>query len=285
MPGRRERTKVPDSHRAAPLARVLGQSDQVQEKVEDAADDLTEVNAALKQGIARGTPEHEVVGALKQSDNVEEKVQEAAEELEIVNDALADEVDARHAVEDELSETQAALTASVEKETRSRHDALHDSLTGLPNATLFKDRLKNAIAQARRHSWQIAVMFIDLDGFKEVNDVHGHDVGDAVLLMVTERLKSFVRGGDTVGRRSGDEFLFLMLEAKDAENASTMAQRITEVISAPTVINGTELSVQASIGLAMFPADGNTSAVLLKHADAAMYEAKRGRSDSPSFRQ
>jgi diguanylate cyclase (GGDEF)-like protein len=158
--------------------------------------------------------------------------------------------------------------------------ALHDHITGLPNATLFKDRLKNALAQARRHSWQVAVMFIDLDGFKEVNDVHGHDVGDAVLRMVAERLQSFVRGGDTVSRRSGDEFLFLMLEAKDADNARTMAQRIIEMIAAPAVVNGIELSVQASIGLAMFPGDGTTPAVLLKQADAAMYEAKRLGSES-----
>lgn len=158
---------------------------------------------------------------------------------------------------------------------RARHEALHDDITGLPNATLFKDRLKHALAQARRHSWQAAVMFIDLDGFKKVNDTHGHDIGDAELRMVADRLKEFVRGGDTVSRRSGDEFLFVMLEAQNEDNARTMAQRIISVIASPAVVDGVEISVQASIGLAMFPEHGTTAAALLKHADLAMYQAKR----------
>lgn len=258
-----------------PLGRVLDQSEHVQEKVEEAGTDLGGVNRVLKKDAIKKAPLRAVVGALKKSSEVEVKVQEAAAELEIVNDALSDEIDARITVEDELSESQAALTVSRVQEMRARHEAMHDHVTGLPNVTLFKDRLKNALSQAKRHSWQVAVMFIDLDKFKQINDTHGHDLGDEVLMLVANRLKEFVRDGDTVSRRSGDEFLFLMLEAKDLDNARTMAQRIIAVIGAPAMVGGVEISVQASVGIAMYPRDGKTVSALLKRADLAMYEAKK----------
>jgi diguanylate cyclase (GGDEF)-like protein len=275
MAGKRRRAKSHAAGRDAPLSRVLDQSERVEDLVEEASADLGDANVVLKQETTKGTPLHAVIGALEKSSDAELKVKEAAEELVVVNDALSEEIDARIAVEDELTQSKAALSVSRVQEKRARHEALHDDITGLPNATLFKDRLKTALAQARRHSWHVAVMFIDLDDFKQINDTHGHDVGDAVLRMVADRLKEFVRGGDTVSRRSGDEFLFLMLEAKDLDNARTMAQRIISVVAAPAVVNGIELSVQASVGLAMFPEDGTTVAALLKHADLAMYEAKR----------
>jgi len=275
MTPKRKRSIAASTERDVPMARVLEQSERVQDKVEEAGADLSAVNVVLKTETTKGTPLREVISALDKSADVELKVQEAAAELEVVNDALSDEINARLAIEDELSLSRAALAVSKVQEKRARHDALHDDITGLPTVTLFKDRLKNALAQARRHSWQVAVMFIDLDKFKDINDAHGHDVGDAVLRMVAERLNQFVRGGDTVSRRSGDEFLFLMLEAKDEDNARTMAQRIIAVVAAPAVVNGIELSVQASIGLAMFPGDATSVAALLRHADLAMYEAKR----------
>lgn len=275
MPSRRKRARIEDPGKAKPLADVLEKSEQVEEKIEEASVGLSDVNQVLKEGATKATPIAEVVGALEQSAAVEAKVKEAADELEAVNDALSDEVDARLAIEDALSMSQAALAASHVQEKRARHEAMHDSVTGLPNLTLFKDRLTNALAQAHRHTWQMAVMFIDLDRFKELNDTHGHDFGDAVLRMVAERLQEFIRGGDTVCRRSGDEFLFLMLEARDEENARTLAHRISAMVAAPAIVNGIELSVQASVGLAMYPGAGTTVAELLKHADLAMYEAKR----------
>ncbi len=277
MAVKRSRAQAHESNKAAPLARVLDQSEQVQDKVEEAGAELNAVNVVLKQEVNRGTPLRDVIGALEQSTDIELKVQEAAEELTAVNDALSDEIDARLAIEDELSRSQAALAASRVREKRARHQAMHDSATGLPNATLFKDRLQNALAQARRHSWKLAVMFIDLDDFKQINDEHGHDVGDGVLRLVAERLQAFVRGGDTVSRRSGDEFLFLMLEAKNEANAREMAQRMVDLVSQPAVVEGVELTIRASVGLAMFPDDGTSGRALLKHADLAMYEAKRKR--------
>lgn len=258
----------------APLASVLDQSVKVQDKVEAAGLDLGVVNEVLQREVATSEVPGEVVGALEQASEVEAKVQEAAAELVVVDEALAEEIDARLAMEEELEVSQAALAESVEEAKLLRHDALHDELTGLPNATLFKDRLEHAIVQARRHSWKAAVMFIDLDRFKQINDTHGHDVGDSVLLLVAQRLEGFVRQGDTVSRRSGDEFLYLMLEVSDEATARTMAQHIVTVISAPAELHGIALSVQASVGLALFPDHGDTVEALLKQADVSMYGAK-----------
>lgn len=275
MRNRRLKPKADLPEHSGPLVRVLDQSEQVQEKVEIAATDLASVNDVLKTEVQRGSPLNDVSEVLEQSLSVEVKMQEAADELVAVNDALAVEIEDRVAIQRELVESKAALTVSLVQERRARHDALHDDITGLPNAALFKDRLQSALVQARRHGWVFAVMFIDLDAFKAVNDRHGHDLGDAVLRLVADRLRDFVRDGDTVSRRSGDEFLYLMLEAKDEQNARVMAQRLIALIAAPAVVEGVELSVQASVGLAMFPADGTSAKALLKRADLAMYEAKR----------
>jgi diguanylate cyclase (GGDEF)-like protein len=118
-------------------------------------------------------------------------------------------------------------------------------------------------------------MFIDLDGFKAINDQHGHDVGDQILQMVARRLEGMVRGADTVSRRSGDEFLFLMLEVEDEASATELAGRIAAKIRATHGIGGVNFDVKASIGIAMFPEDGSSAEQLLKSADIAMYAAKQ----------
>jgi diguanylate cyclase len=259
----------------APLSRVLGQSERVQDKVKQAASDLASVNAVLKDEMGEGVAQAKVGQALDQSEAVEIKVQEAAEELVVVNDALANEVSERHILEDRLAKSDDALAASQVAERISRHDALHDALTGLPNLTLFNDRLGNALAQARRHDWRLALMFIDLDKFKNINDKYGHDAGDHVLRMMAERLQTFVRSGDTVSRRSGDEFLLLMLEAKDQANVAAFAAKVADNIATAYEVDGAKLTVHASIGVAMYPEDGRSSADLLKHADMAMYSAKK----------
>ncbi len=258
-----------------PLARALTQSERVQNTVEQAAVDLSTVNAVLKDEIAEGVPLANVERALNQSEAVEVKVQEAASELVAVNDALATEIDERRHLEQELTKSDAALLASRAKERKSRHDALHDPITSLPNLTLFTDRLGNALALAQRHSWRLAVMFIDLDAFKSINDARGHDVGDRVLQEVATRLLAIVRGSDTVSRRSGDEFLLLMLEAKDEENVAAFAAKIAHTIAEACDIDGVMLTVTASIGLAIYPEDGRSAGELLKNADAAMYAAKK----------
>jgi diguanylate cyclase len=261
----------------APLSRALDQSQQVQDKVEQAGVGLASVNAALKGEVAERVPLAKVENALNESEAIEVKVQEAAAELVAVNDALALEIDERHHLEDKLSASNAALAESRVEEARSRNSALHDAVTGLPNLTLFNDRLRTALIQAQRHAWRLAVMFIDLDGFKAVNDTQGHAAGDRVLQLVGQRMQSNVRGSDTVSRRSGDEFLFLMLEAKDDANVAALAGKIAQNIAQPCDVDGVELTVSASIGIAIYPDDGHTAEELLKNADAAMYASKRDR--------
>lgn len=257
------------------LNRALDRSEQVHEKVEQAAVDLSVVNDALKDELGEGVPLARVESALNQSEAVELKVQEAAAELNAVNDALAAEIDERHQLQQQLSQSDAALSRSRADLRKANHSALHDALTGLPNLTLFNDRLRVALAQAERHSWRLAVMFIDLDGFKIVNDTHGHGVGDGVLRIVAQRLETMVRRGDTVSRRSGDEFLFLMLEAKDETTVLALAERILDELGQPYEVDALSVKMKASIGVALYPEDGQTPADLLEHADAAMYSAKK----------
>jgi diguanylate cyclase len=266
-------TAVPNKSDA--LNRALDRSEQVHDKVEQAAVDLSVVNEALKDEIGEGLPLTRVENALNQSEAIEVKVQEAATELVTVNDALAAEIDERRQLEQQLSESDAALSRSRTELRKAHHSALHDATTGLPNLTLFNDRLRVALAQAQRHAWRLAVMFIDLDGFKVVNDSYGHEAGDRVLRTVARRLENVVRRGDTVSRRSGDEFLFLMLEAKDEANVVALANRIIAELNQPCDIDGANVEVKASVGLALYPEDGHTTAELLEHADAAMYAAKK----------
>jgi len=255
----------------APLHRVLDQSEHVQGKVEQAAIDLSSVKAGL---AGSAVPAAKVAQALVESQAIHTNVVEASAELVAVNDALAEEIEERRDLEAKLDKSEIALSESRADAKASRHSALHDALTGLPNLTLFHDRLGTALAQAERHAWRLAVMFIDLDAFKTINDTLGHDVGDRVLATVARRLESIVRGGDTVSRRSGDEFLFLMVEAKDASNVDALATRIGRTLAEPYDIDGVPITLTASVGIARYPEDARAGPELLKQADAAMYAVK-----------
>ena len=265
--------EAPDQ--TAPLIRALDKSAQVHERVEQAAKALSAINTVLKDEIVDGTPLAKIELALIESEKVVSQVQQAAAELIDVSDALAKEIDERQQLEDRLSNSDKALSESRVKERTSSHNALHDVVTGLPNLQLFKDRLRNGLAQAKRHDWRLAVMFIDLDEFKSVNDSHGHETGDRVLQEVAKRLQTTVRSGDTVSRRSGDEFLFLMLEVKDELSAEALAAKIVSNIAEVCEIDGEKFTVKASIGIALYPEDGCSAKELLEHADAAMYAAKQ----------
>jgi diguanylate cyclase (GGDEF)-like protein/PAS domain S-box-containing protein len=151
--------------------------------------------------------------------------------------------------------------------------AYHDALTQLPNRALFLDRLEVAIAQGRRNQTTLAVLFLDLDNMKSINDTFGHAMGDRVLQEVGTRLRHATRGGDTVARAGGDEFLVLLSNTGEGE-AETAARHILERLSAPLQIDRDELYVTASIGAALFPADGEDAATLIRHADDAMYRVK-----------
>jgi diguanylate cyclase (GGDEF)-like protein len=258
-----------------PLTRALGQSEQVKDKVEECAADLSSVNAVLKQEIAEREAPHEVERAVNQNEEVEVKVQECADDLAIVNTALSEGIDERRSLEHDLSRSKAALYESKAREKKSRRLALHDAVTGLANRSLFNDRLSHALAQAQRHRWRLAVMFIDLDDFKNVNDTYGHEVGDRVLQMVAQRLRGSVRGGDTVSRRGGDEFLLLMLEAKDEGSVAALAAKIIDNIAEACDVEGGSVRVRPSIGIALYPEDGQCAQDLLKNADKAMYAAKQ----------
>nr|WP_320115589.1 diguanylate cyclase [uncultured Desulfuromonas sp.] len=159
-------------------------------------------------------------------------------------------------------------------EERIRHLANHDALTGLPSLRLVRDRINVALESAHRRHEQFAVMFFDLDGFKAINDQHGHDAGDFVLQTVAKHLLSCVRKSDTVARIGGDEFLLLLTEIKSVEDVENIACKVIETVNQPMDFDGYLLQVQASVGIALYPTHGNTSKVLIKQADSAMYAVK-----------
>ncbi len=267
---------------APPLVTALNQSEQVKGKVEECAQELATVNEVLTEEISQHLPLEQVEEALVQSQEVEVKVKECADDLSLVNQALAQEIRQRKKLERELAgskldlaDSQAELSDTQMQEKAARHLSLHDALTGLPNRTLFSDRLNNALAQAKRHTWRLGVMFIDLDKFKSINDSYGHAAGDKVLKLVSERLQASVRGADTVARQGGDEFLYLMLETKDKIDVETAARKMIEHICEPCEFDGLKLIVKASIGIAVYPEHGRLANVLLKNADSAMYKAKQ----------
>ena len=147
----------------------------------------------------------------------------------------------------------------------------HDSLTALPNRTLLHERLSHALAKAQRHGRQLAVLFVDLDRFKTVNDTLGHDAGDKLLQITAQRLYDCLRETDTMARQGGDEFVVLMDELTDREPITRVSQRILDVVAQPFAIEGQEIHITASIGISVYPEDGRT---LLRNADIAMYRAK-----------
>jgi diguanylate cyclase (GGDEF)-like protein/PAS domain S-box-containing protein len=159
-------------------------------------------------------------------------------------------------------------------EERLMHLAHYDVLTSLPNRVLFYDRLRQALAQAKRSQWVTGVMFMDVDRFKNINDTLGHAVGDRLLQQVSERLKSAVRSGDTVGRLGGDEFAIVLSNLGNAQNAQIVAQKILAAFSEPFRLEGAEIFVTTSIGITLYPDDSTEQDTLIKNADAAMYRAK-----------
>ena len=152
--------------------------------------------------------------------------------------------------------------------------AYYDSLTDLPNRVLFNDRLILALAHAQRSERRLAVMLLDLDRFKNVNDSLGHNMGDRLLRVIGNELKHLLRKEDTVARMGGDEFLLLFPEIESIRSADTIAQKILDSFLTPFRVLGQELSITASIGISIFPDDGNDADSLMKHADIAMYKAK-----------
>jgi diguanylate cyclase (GGDEF)-like protein/PAS domain S-box-containing protein len=180
------------------------------------------------------------------------------------------------------------ITASKEAELRMQHMAYHDSLTGLPNRAMFEEHLELALARARRNELAVAVLFLDLDDFKPVNDTHGHATGDAVLRQVGARLSGAVRDTDLVARQGGDEFLVLVADLARGERGGTagatlsrVVERIDEELAIPFRLRVGEIVLRASIGWAIYPFGADDGSSILRAADEAMYERKRTKKDRP----
>lgn len=281
LPHRSARAKPPKSPGAPkplkPLKtinKVLLQTEEVTGLVQDAAEDLSSVNAGLKHANEQERQPPHIEQALEISETAEGKVQEAADKLAVVNSALKDAVQERLALEIQLAEV-------TEREETSRHASFHDPLTGLPNRALSNDRLEHGVAQAKRHGWHLAVMFIDLDDFKKINDKYGHEAGDHVLKTISTRLSNSTRDDDTLSRHGGDEFLYVLTEYESEHDLTSIAETLVTLIQTPVAIRVDRVivntAVSASIGIAIFPRHGDTPEALIKSADSAMYRAKRSR--------
>jgi diguanylate cyclase (GGDEF)-like protein/PAS domain S-box-containing protein len=167
------------------------------------------------------------------------------------------------------------VTERKELEARLEHMAHFDMLTGVPNRQLFLERLEQSISLARRHQERLALLFIDLDGFKEINDNLGHEAGDAVLREIALRIHTEIRESDTVARVGGDEFVVLINTLHSSDDLEGIVRKLLDAITLPIVLNGVPHVIGASIGVSLFPEHGHDVASLLSNADSAMYLSKR----------
>jgi diguanylate cyclase (GGDEF)-like protein len=256
------------------LAQVLRQTGHLGELVKRSASELSAVNTAVKGELA----DHPLSGvelAFRKNEIVIGNLQDASEVITAMNQALEIETRDRTMIEHQLA-------AAIEQEEGARNAALHDDLTGLANRVLFWDRLEHGIAQAKRHRWMLAVMFVDLDHFKSINDTHGHQAGDAVLQTVAMRLMHSTRGEDTVSRYGGDEFLCVLTHPNEQKDILVIAAKLLKAIREPCNVSVHDVVInpclEASIGIAVYPRDGATASALIRSADEAMFRAKRDKS-------
>ena len=244
-------------------------------------DDREAVEAAVSRALASGTPyalDHRILlpdGGIR-------IVHESAE---VLRDAQGTPLRMIGTVQD-VTERALAEQALREKDAHLEFVAYHDALTGLPNRTLLRDRLRHAASRADRTQARMALLFIDLDRFKTINDSLGHAVGDAVLQAAAARLGGLVREEDTLARLGGDEFVVLLESVRDGQDAAIVAEKIIHALEQVLQIGDYPLHVSASIGISLYPEDGRDADTLLKHADAAMYKSKeRGRNTFHFYEQ
>ena len=213
------------------------------------------------------------------------QVLECVQALEQLQDLLTHERARQGSAAECAAQVQAQLTQALADLARSRsegrraqHRTLHDALTLLPNRSFFRQCLDRALMEHAVAPQPLAVLYLDLDGMKQINDRHGHCVGDRLLQVVASRLSGAVRGADTVSRQGGDEFALLLLPPPEREHLAALAEKLFDTVAAPVQLGEIQLTVRASIGIALTPHDGCTADTLLHHADVAMYQAKRQQS-------
>jgi diguanylate cyclase (GGDEF)-like protein len=210
------------------------------------------------------------------------KPRDAPYNFEARQDPLGLEVAALRAL---LAKTQEELTSAQEREKRARYLAFHDDLTALPNRRFFRERLDLALRDEGAGVPPLAVLYLDLDGFKALNDLYGHDTGDEFLSTVARRLSHALRAEDLVSRLAGDEYACLISGVSRRKRLQQLAATLFHAVSVPFKIGALELTVRPSIGIAVYPRDGSTTDELMKAADSAMYMAKRQKSSYAFFRK
>lgn len=282
-------TSVPLTMPAMPVAPIaleqaLEQSHDIKAKVEACAEELALANEHAAKTIAAGATTLPAEQTLAHTEAVGTKIQECAEDLDDVTKTLAQGIDELKRVEAALDSSRTALAditvslaSALAGEQRANRKALHDHTTGLPNRALFDDRLAHALALADRHGWTVAVMFLDLDRFKRVNDIHGHAAGDVVLKEVAKRLEQDARSEDTVCRNGGDEFLYLLMNPQGQGNVERIAVAVIDKLARTIQVGAKQLTVRPSIGIAIYPEGGINGETLIQNADAAMYLAKKNK--------
>jgi len=232
------------------------------------------VESAMKEGKTKGIEANCSICILVRRDGFECEIENTVTPVRDQDGVVTGAVAAFHDV-----------TAARARSLEMSHQAQHDSLTDLPNRILFNDRLTQAISLVERQGKQLALMFVDLDHFKKINDSLGHGVGDRLLTSVANRLVSCVRRTDTVSRLGGDEFVILLSQVEREEDAAYTARKILRALALPHVIEGKSLDVSVSVGVSTYPTDGPDAESLMNKADTAMYEAKQhGRNNYQFFR-
>ncbi|ALX34884.2 hypothetical protein PATSB16_18640 [Pandoraea thiooxydans] len=264
----------------------------IAEGITDSVNLLSAIKSRFESGVAIPLSTALRDAACESRRAAKENMLLCAAMLEQLHDLLLQEKARLRQLESEVCNARAALVAAradlvgtLSEGRRVRHLALHDDLTTLPNRVFFREWLNNALLAHQKQRQTLAVLYLDLDHFKRINDAHGHHVGDELIKIVAARLARTVRIEDIVSRLGGDEFACLFSNVPDRAHLSNLAGKLFEAISAPLVIDGVAFSMRPSIGIAIYPSDGMTSTALLKNADAAMYCAKRRQTGHAFFDQ